>query len=233
MKVCYYRHLFPNFVISYCVWLYFRFCLSYRDVQELMLHRGIEVSYESIRRWCLKFGQTIANELRHRRPRPNGKWHLDEVRLLIHGKVPWLWRAVDSEGNILDILAQTRRDKQAAKKFFRKLLKAQGHVPRVLVTDKLKSYAAAKRELMPRVEHRTHKRLNNRAENSHQPTRERERRMKQFKSAGQAQRFLSAFGIIGTHFRPGRHQIAAQTYRQLMSQRFRMWNEITLVSKAA
>lgn len=198
-----------------------------------MVQRGIEVSYESLRRWCLKFGPTIANELRHRRHRPNRKWHLDEIQLKINGEVVWLWRAVDSEGNVLDILAQTRRDKPAAKKFFRTLLKAQCHVPRVLVTDKLRSYAAAKRELMPRVEHRTHKRLNNRAENSHQPTRERERRMKRFKSAGQAQRFLSAFGVIGNHFRPGRHQIAAQTYRQFLSERFRVWNEITLVSQAA
>jgi putative transposase len=136
--------------------LYFRFSLSFRDVEELMAKRGIVLSYETVRQWCLKFGQTSANELRHRRPRCGDKWHMDEVVLTICGKKHFLWRAVDQEGNVLDILVQSRRNKKAAKKFFRKLLKGLQYVPRVIITDKLKSYAAAKREILPGVEHRQH-----------------------------------------------------------------------------
>jgi putative transposase len=194
----YKHHRFPIEIISHGVWLYFRFCLSYRDVEELLFARGIIVTYEAIRKWCRKFGQTYANQLRHRRPRPGDKWHLDEVFLTVQGERHHLWRAVDQDGHILDILVQRRRDKHAAKKFFRKLLKGLKYVPRVMVTDKLKSYEAAKREMLPSVEHRQHRYLNNRAENSHQPTRQRERRMQGFKSAGHAQRFLSAYGPIAT-----------------------------------
>ncbi len=190
------RHRFPAEIISHCVWLYFRFCLSYRDVEELLLVRGVIVTYETVRKWCRKFGQAYANELRHRRPRPGDKWHLDEVFLTINSERNserhYLWRAVDQDGNILDILVQRRRDKHAAKRFFRKLLKGLAYVPRVIITDKLKSYSAAQREIMARVEPRQHRDLNNRAENSHQPTRQRERRMQGFKSPGHAQRFLSA-----------------------------------------
>jgi len=154
--------------------------LSFRDVEELLLERGVVVTYEAIRKWCRKFGQQYANQLRRRRPRPGDKWQMDEVFLTIKGKRHYLWRAVDQEGNVLDILVQRRRDKKAAKKFFRKLLKGLTYIPRVLITDKLKSYGAAKRELLPSVEHRQHRYLNNRAENSHQPTHQRERRMQRF-----------------------------------------------------
>src|SRR5690348_12398454 len=194
---------FPSEIISHAVWLYFRFSLSYRDVEELLAQRGIVVTYETVRQWYLKFGQIYANELR--RPRCGDKWHLDEVVLTIRGKKHYLWRAVDQDGNVLDILVQSRRNKRAAKKFFRKLLKGLEYVPRVIITGKLKSYAAAKREILPGVEHRQHKGLNNRAENSHQPTRLREKKMRKFKSAQQAQRFLSAFGLISGHFQQPRH----------------------------
>jgi len=160
---------FPPEIISHAVWLYFRFSLSFRDVEELLAQRGVVASYETVRQWCLKFGQTYANELRRRRPRCSDKWHMDEVVLTIRGKKHYLWRAVDQDGNVLDILVQSRRNKKAAKRFFRKLLKGLRYVPRVIITDKLKSYAAAKREILPAVEHRQHKGLNNRAENSHQP----------------------------------------------------------------
>jgi putative transposase len=229
----YTRHRFPAEIISHCVWLYFRFCLSYRDVEELMLVRGVIVSYEAIRKWCRKFGQVYANQLRRWRPRPGDKWHLDEVFLAIHGERHYLWRAVDQEGNVLDILVQRRRDKRAAKKFFRKLLKGCRYVPRVIVTDQLKSYEAAKREILPSVEHRQHRYLNNRAENSHQPTRQRERTMRRFKSAAHAQRFLAAYGPIMTHFRPRRHGLPACDYRSEMIQRFQIWREITGTALAA
>ncbi len=201
----YRRHRFPAEIISHCVWLYFRFALSFRDVEEIMAMRGVTLTYEAIREWSLKFCQTYANELRRKRPRPGDKWHLDEMFVRINGKDHYLWRAVDQDGNVLDILIQSRRNKKAAKRFFRKLLKGLQYVPRVIITDKLKSYSAAKAEIMPGVEHRQHKGLNNRAENSHQPTRVREKVMRRYKSAGQAQRFLSAFGIIASHFRPKRH----------------------------
>ena len=187
---------FPPEIISHAVWLY-PFSLAAR----VWTHpqRSIVVTYETVRQWCLTFGQTYANELRRRRPRCGDKWHLDEVVLTIRGQKHYLWRAVDQDGNVLDILVQSRRNKKAAKRFFRKLLKGLQYVPRVIITDKLRSYGAAKREILPGVEHRQHKGLNNRAENSHQPTRLREKKMRRFKSAKHAQRFLSAFW---SHLRP-------------------------------
>jgi putative transposase len=187
----YKRHRFPAEIISHCVWLYFRFCLSYRDVEELMAARGVMLTYEAVRYWCRKFGQAYANQLRRRRPRPGDTWHLDEVFLTINGARYYLWRAVDQDDQILDILVQRRRDKTAAKRFFRKLLKGLMYVPRVIITDQLKSYGAALHEILPSVEHRQHRYLNNRAENSHQPTRQRERRLPGFKSPGQAQRWFA------------------------------------------
>jgi len=224
---------FPAEIIAHAVWLYFRFALSYRDVEELLAERGVIVTYETVRQWCRKFGQGYANTLRRRRMRPGDKWHLDEVFITIAGAQHYLWRAVDQEGNVLDILVQARRDKRAAVKFLRKLLKGLAYVPRVLITDKLASYGAAKREVLPSVEHRQHKRLNNRAENSHQPTRERERRMRQFKSPGHAQRFLAAYGPIASHFRPRRHRLTATAYRQQRDDAFATWCEITNVAVAA
>jgi putative transposase len=229
----YKRHRFPAEIISHRVWLYFRFCLSYRDVEELMAERGISLTYEAVRYWCRKFGQVYANELRRRRPRPGDKWHLDEVFLTIRGERHYLWRAVDQDGHVLDILVQRRRDKHAAKRFFRKLLKGLTYVPRVIITDQLRSYGAAKREMLPSVEHRQQRYLNNRAENSHQPTRQRERHMQRFKSPGHAQRFLSAYGPIASHFRPRRHRLPAPVYRQEMQQRFQAWQEITGTPLAA
>jgi putative transposase len=229
----YKRHRFPAEIISPSVWLYFRFCLSYRDVEELMAERGVLLTYEAVRYWCRKFGQTYANQLRRRRPRPGDKWYLDEVFLTINGARHYVWRAVDQDGHILAILVQRRRDSKAAKKCFRKLLKGLTYVPRVIITDKLASYGAAKREILPSVEHRQHRYLNNRAENSHQPTRQRERRMQGFKLAGQAQRLPSVYGPIASHFRPRRHRLSAPAYRQEMAQRFRIWQEIMGATMAA
>jgi putative transposase len=229
----YKHHRFPVEIISHAVWLYFRFCLSFRDVEELLLERGVVVTYEAIRQWCGKFGQQYANHLSRRRPRPGDKWQMDEVFLTIKGERQYLWRAVDQDGTVLDILVQRRRDKKAAKRFFRKLLKGLRYVPRVLITDKLKSYGAAKRELLPGVEHRQHRYHNNRVENSHQPTRQREQRMQGFKSPGHAQRFLSAYGPIAQHFRPRRHRFSSPAYRQEMKNRFQIWREITGLATAA
>ncbi|MBL3671506.1 IS6 family transposase [Streptomyces sp. M2CJ-2] len=220
-------HRYPVEVISHCVRLYFRFPLSFREVEELILERGVIVSYETVRRWCLKFGQAYANGLRRRQPRPGDKRHLDEVFVKINGERKYLWRAVDQDGNVLDILMQNRRDKAAARRFFRRLMKKKHTVPRVVVTDKLRSYGAAHREVMPSVEHRQSKYLNNRAENSHQPTRQRERAMKGFRSVGGAQRFLSAFSGISPHFRPRRHLMTATEYRLEMTTRFAVWDQVT------
>lgn len=224
---------YPTEIIRHAVWLYFRFTPGFRDVEEILAYRGILVSYESIRQWTLKFGQKYANELRRRQPRRGDKWHLDEVVLTIRGQHHYLWRAIDQDGYTLDVLAQSRRDKYAAKRFFRKLLKGLRYVPRVLVTDKLKSYGAAKREVMPGVEHRQHKGLNNRAEVSHQPTRQQERQRRRFKSPGQAQRFLSAHGPIGNLFRIRHRHPTAADYRAARCQAFATWREATSAHKAA
>jgi putative transposase len=224
---------FPAEIISHAVWLYYRFALSFRDVSELMLARGVVVSHETIRQWTRKFGQTYANGLRRRRPRPGDRWHLDEVVVKINGVGHYLWRAVAQDGVCLDVLVQRRRNAKAAKKFFRKLLKGLRYAPRVLVTDKLGSYQVAHREMLSSAEHRRSKYLNNRAENSHQPTRVRERVMKRFHSGGQAQRFCSAHGVISSHFRPGRHLMSGTEWRAEITERFTVWNEVAGVSIAA
>jgi putative transposase len=207
---------YPAEVIAHCVWLYHRFPLSFREVEELMLARGAIVSNETIRQWCAKFGPTYARALRRRRPRAGDKWHLDEVFVKINGERRCLWRAAGQDGNVLDILVQSRRDAKAAKRFLRKLMNKQCRTPRVLVTDKLRSYGVAHREMIRSVEHRRSKYLNNRAENSHQPTRQRERAMKGFRSPGGAQQFLSVFSAISPHFRPRRHRLTAPRYRDQM-----------------
>jgi putative transposase len=191
---------FPPEIISHCVWLYHRFSLSLRDVEELMLERGIEVSHETIHQWTRRFGPAYAAALRRRRPRPGDKWHLDEVFVKINEVRKYLWRAVDQDGNVLDILPQNRRDEAAARRFFRKPLKKTRSVPRVVVTDKLRSYGAAHRTRMPSVEHRSHKGLNNRAENSHQPTRQRERAMKDFRSPRACKESTWWFCLLGGVF---------------------------------
>jgi putative transposase len=222
----YSRHRFPAEVISHAVWLYFRFPLSLRMVEEMLAARGILVSHETVRQWALKFGQSFAHQIRRRLPVAGDKWHLDEVVISIAGRKHWLWRAVDQHGTVLDILVQSRRNAKAAERLLRKLLKKQGAAPRVMITDKLASSAAAKRVAMPGVEHRQHKGLNNRAENSHQPTRRRERIMKRFKSAGQAQRFLSVHDQVGNLFRyPANTNAAA--HRQSRAQAFKIWAEVT------
>lgn len=214
---------FPVEIISHCVWLYFRFCLSFRDVQEMMLERGVVVSHEAVRLWCLKFGTEYARRLRHRRGHPADTWFLDEVFCKINGQLVYLWRAVDQEGEVLDILVQSKRNAKAAKRFLKKLLKGLQYAPRALVTDKLSSYTAAHRVLIPQVDHRRGGRLNNRAENSHQPTRERERRMRRFKSMRHAQRFLSTHGQVSNYFRCGRHLMRACHYRNKMVKQFESW----------
>lgn len=226
-------HRYSAEIINHCVWLYFRFPLSFREVEEMMLERGVVVSYETIRRWCAKFGQTYANQLRRRRARPGDRWHLDEVFIRINGRQHHLWRAVDQHGNVLDVLIQSRRNGNAAKRFFRKLLKGLHYVPRAIVTDKLASYSVAHRELLTSVEHRRSKYLKNRAENSHQPTRQRERAMKRFTSPGHAQRFLSAFSGISPHFRPRRHRLTTPEWRTEIADRFAVWQEVTATTAAA
>src|SRR3954463_3107371 len=204
---------YPAELIGYVVWLYFRFPLSLRMIEEMLAARGISVTYETIRQWGLKFGRAFANRIRQRASCRGDKWHLDEVVITIAGTKHWLWRAVDQEGFVLDVLVQSRRDKKAAKRLLRKLMKKQERAPRVLISDLLKSYAAAKREIMPGVEHRQHKGLNNRAENSHQPTRRRERIMKRFKSPRQVQRFLSAHDQVANMFPRRRDHDTAATLR--------------------
>ena len=219
---------FPPEIISYAVWLYHRFALSHRDIEELLAERGVQVSYEAIRLWCHRFGPLLAAELRHRRPRRRGdKWFLDEVALAINKRRYWLWRAVDQDGTVLDILVQGRRDQHAAERFLHRVLAGEdGSEPQVVITDKLASYVPAVKRVLPRSEHRRHKRLNNRAEDSHRPVRKRERAMQRFKSPEHAQRFLETFSRVCNHFRPRRHRLAARHYRQIMRERFDQWREI-------
>ena len=228
-----YRHRFPAEIISHAVWLYHVFSLSLRDVELILSQRGVVVSYETVRRWCQKFGESFAQGLRQRRPQPGDKWHLDEVFIRIHGELYYLWRAVDQHGIVLDVLVQRRRDGKAAKRFFKRLLNGLQYVPRVIVTDKLKSYGVAKRAILPNVEHRQSRYLNNRAENSHRPTRRRERQMQRFKSSGHAQGFLSAHAFIHGHFHPCRHRMKASDYREARAIAFKTWKQETRVNEAA
>ena len=215
---------FPRSVIGYAVWAYHRFALSLRDAEDLLAARGITVSYETIRDWVARFGVQFAAKVRRDRPLPTDKWHLDEVVVPIKGRKHWLWRAVDANGDVLDILVQSRRNKTAAMRFFRKLFKVWGQ-PRVIITDKLRSYSAAKADLAPGVEHRQHKGLNNRAEASHRHTRRREKIMGRFKSPGSAQRFLSVHDQTAVLFRPKRHRLSARSYRHARANAFELWNE--------
>ena len=216
---------FPAEIISHAVWLYHRFGLSFRDTEDLLAQRGITVTYESIRRWCRTFGPRYARALRKRRGRMGDTWHLDELFVTIRGKRQYLWRAVDEDGDTIDILVQSRRNRRAAIRFFRKLLKGQGREPRRLITDKLRSYSAAHRTVMPSVVHSTRQYENNRAEVSHQPTRQRERQMRRFKSVAHAQRFLSVHGAVQNLFRVGRHLLRAVHHRLLRTRSFRIWDE--------
>ena len=224
----YHGYRFTPEIISHAIWLYHRFCLSFRDVEELLAERGITVTYETVRQWCRKFGPEYARRLKRRQGRLGDTWHLDELFVNIRGQQQYLWRAVDQDGDVIDILLQPRRDRRAAERFFRKLLKGQGGVPRRMVTDKLRSYAAAHRTIMPSVAHDTSQYANNRAEVSHEPTRQRERQMRRFKSSAQAQRFLSVHGITQNLFRAGRHLLRATNQRMLRARAFHVWNAATI-----
>jgi putative transposase len=207
--VSYKRHRFPPEIIAHAVWLYFRFPLSLRLIEEMLLERGIVVSYETVRRWALKFRPAYARRLKCKTPRRRNIWHLDEVVVTIAGQKHWLWRAVDQDGYVLDEVVQTRRDTTAAKRLLKRLLRKQGCPPRRMITDKLGSYAAARRQVMPDVEHHSHKRLNNRAENSHLPFRRRERVMQGFRSPRYLQRFVSVFSAVRNLFVPPRSSRSA------------------------
>ncbi len=226
-KISYSRHRFPPLIIQHAIWLYFKFSLSYRDVEDLLAERGIDVSYETIRRWVVKFGSAYARKLSKSGPRPSSQRHLDEVFVSINGKRSYLWRMVDSEGEVLEILVQSRRNKRAALKLIRKLLKNQGFVPDVIVTDKLPSYGAALREIGRTRYHDFGGRKNNRAENSHLPVRRRERKMQRFKSPGSAQRFLSVHASIYNTFYVQRHLISRKILRQFRDEAMSVWQTAT------
>jgi putative transposase len=225
-KINYSGYRFPPEIIQQAIWLYVRFTLSFRDVEDLLAERGIIVSYETVRRWVNHFGPKIAADLRKRRPKPHSIWHLDEVYLKIDGRLVYLWRAVDAEGEVLDVLVQTRRNKRAALKLMRKLLKKYGFIPDKLVTDDLRSYAAAAHDLGISKRHERGRWRNNRAENSHQPTRQRERKMQGFKSAGSAQRFLSVHAAAHNIFNVQRHLTSARTHRAFRASAMQTWNEV-------
>jgi len=217
------RHRFPAEVIRHAVWLYARFTLSFRDVEELLAERGLEVSNETVRRWFLKFGNGIAANLRRHRPRLNDRWHLDEMVIVVRGEHYWLWRAVDDEGEVLDFLVQKRRDARAAKRLMRKPLRKQGFAPNSIVTDRLRSYQRAFVDLGLSVQHDRGLRANNRAENSHQPVRRRERKQQGFKSASSAQRFLSIHAATYNTFNLQHHLLSRPSYKALRSNAFEVW----------
>jgi transposase-like protein len=225
-RSAYHRYRFPTDIIQYAIWLYCRFTLSYRDVEDLLAERGLDVSYETIRRWVLKFGALYARRLRRFRLRPHSQWHLDEVFVSISGRQMYLWRAVDAEGEVLDVLIQSKRDARAASKLITKLLKKQGMAPKVIVTDKWRAYGAAIAELRLTAEHIERKSANNRAENSHQPARRRERKMQGFKSPGSAQRFLVTHTAVYNHFNVQRHLISRETLKEFRDHAVNQWRDI-------
>jgi putative transposase len=221
----YKRHRFPPEIISYAVWLYYRFNLSHRDIEDLLAQRGITVSREAIRLWCIKFGALYARRLRRKHRGYGDTFFIDEVFVKINGKQHYLWRAVDQDGEVVDVYLQSKRDGAAAKRFFKRLLRSHGDEPRKIVTDKLRSYGVAHRELIPETIHVTDRYANNRAEQSHEPTRVRERGMRKFKSTGQAQRFLNAHAAVYNLFNLGRHLTKARYYRKFREGAFGLWAE--------
>lgn len=222
-SISYKRHRFPLSIIAHAVWLYVRFNLSLREVEKMLLERGIDVSYETVRRWTAKFGPKIARNLRRCRRRPGDIRRIDEVVVKISGKMFWLWRAVDQRGVVLDEFLQSRRDKRAAKRLLRKLIKRAGSVPKRIITDKLRSYGAAKRELLPKLDHWSHKGLNNRAENSHLPFRKRERVMQGHRSPCGLQRFLSIHSAVRNCFSVPARRRTALTIRYYRMEALRAW----------
>ncbi len=219
----YKRHRFPSDIISYAVWLYYKFNLSHRDIEDLLAERGISVSYETIQLWCNKFGSKYANRLKRKRRGYGDTFFIDEVFIRIDGKQHYLWRAVDQDGEIVEVFLQKRRDGAAAKRFFKRLLKKHRDEPRKIVTDRLRSYGVAHRELIPDTIHDTSQYANNHAELSRQPTRVRERGMRRFKSVVQAQRFLGVHAAVYNLFNLGRHLISASHYRLIRLRAFASW----------
>lgn len=222
----YKRHRFPPDIISYAVWLYYRFNLSYRDIEDLLAQRGITVTRESIRLWCIKFGALYARRLKRMHRGYGDTFYIDEVFVKINGKQHYLWRAVDQDGEVVDVYLQAKRDGAAAKRFFRRLLKSHCGKPRKIVTDKLRSYGVAHRELIPETIHSTKQYENNRAEQSHGSTRVRERGMRRFKSVRQAQRFVTAHAAVSNLFNLERHLVRAQHYRDLRMSAFADWSRV-------
>jgi putative transposase len=225
----YKRHRFPPDIISYAAWLYYRFNLSHRDIEDLLAKRGVIVSREAIRLWCIKFGPKYARRLKRKHRGYGDTFYIDEVFVKINGKQHYLWRAVDQDGEVVDVYLQARRDGATAKRFFKRLLRSHGGEPRKIVTDKLRSYGVAHRELMPDVIHDTAQYANNRAEQSHEATRVRERGMRgaafrRFKSVGQAQRFVTAHAAVSNLFNLGRHSVRAEHYRNLRTSAFSEWS---------
>ena len=215
---------FPRAVVAYAVWAYHRFALSTADVEDLLAERGVLVSRETVRKWVNRFGCHFAECIKRDRPAVHDKWHLDEVVIPINGEKYWLWRAVDGNGDVLDILVQKQRNAKAAKRFFQRLIDQFGQ-PRVVVTDKLRSYIKPIKSLAPDADHRAHKGLNNRIEGSHRPTRKREKIQGRFKSPRQAQRFLAAHDQINTIFRPRRYRLSSISYRHARADAFDLWAE--------
>ena len=224
----YKRHRFPPQIIQYAVWLYHRFSLSHRDIEDLLAERGINVTYETIRLWCNRFGPEYATRLRRKHRGYGDTFFIDEVFIKIDGKQHYLWRAVDQDGEVVDVYLQKRRDGAAAKRFFKRLLKTHRDEPRKIVTDKLRSYGVAHRELIPDSIHDTSRYSNNRAELSHQPTRVRERGMRRFKSIVQAQRFLGVHATVYNLFNLGRHLISASHYRLIRLGAFASWKSAVI-----
>ena len=225
----YKRHRFPSEIIQYAVWLYYRFNLSHRDIEDLLARRGVLVTHESIRLWCNKFGPHYAHRLRRRHRGYGDTLFIDEVFVRIRGQQRYLWRAVDQDGEVVDVLLQERRDATSARRFFRHLLARLGGEPRTIVTDKLGSYSVAHRELLPDAAHDTRRYANNRAELSHQPTRVRERGMRRFKSMFQAQRFVHVHAAVSNLFNLGRHLVAADHYRTLRQGAFASWDRAVAI----
>lgn len=220
----YKRHRFPPAIISYAVWLYYRFNPSHRDIEDLLAERGITVSREAIRLWCIKLGARYARRLKRKHRGYGDTFYIDEVFVTINGKQHYLWRAVDQDGEVVDVFLQARRDGAAAKRFLKRLLRSHGSEPRKIVTDKLRSYPVAHREVMPNTIHSNDQYENNRAEQSHESTRVRERGMRKFKSVRQAQRFVTAHAAVSNLFNLGRHLIRAQHYRDLRVSAFNEWS---------
>lgn len=222
----YKRHRFPPDIISYAVWLYYRFNLSHRDIEDLLAERGVTVSYETIRLWCIKFGSKYARRLKRKHQGFGDTFYIDEVFVKINGKQHYLWRAIDQDGEVVDVYLQASRDGTAAKRFFKRLIRSNQGEPRRIVTDKLRSYGVAQREVIPEATHVTKQYANNRVEQSHELTRVRERGMRRFKSTGQAQRFVTVHAAVYNLFNLGRHLVSANHYRNLRIGAFSEWNRV-------